>query len=304
MKTILLCALLLLFLPVSHAQDTIRKHDGSELLVKVQEINNYAIVYKLYSQPDGPLRKVVLSAVAEIAYADGTVEHITSAPARETAPQREKPSKDPASYEPGSINNTGHTVVIPRNGKDLKIRPGERFPASDGQDVFHLANGKYLEGMMGYGHTSKLNGSGSGIVFNPELDEVKFASNITLGIRFGSRYYLGDREKHVFGLHVAWFTITGLLNDYGKGDIVAAPVNIGLSAAFLLDEESSIEINTVTGFVVSTIYRNNTGLNYGLAVKFRYQRLYTGLDFSRTSAIFGSKSEFSNVLSFTLGAKL
>jgi hypothetical protein len=283
------------------AQDTLRKKDGTVQLIQVKEISDDMIVYMLFAQPDGPIRKVFISAVAEIAYADGTVERFSDVTIKPT-PARTEHGDKPESYEPGAVNNTGHTVVIPRNGRDLKIRPGERFPAADGGDATHLAKGKYLEGMMGYGYSSKI--PEQSIIFSGQPDEVVFARNITLGARFGSRYYLGNHEKYAFGLHVAWFTITGMVNDKSGGDIVLAPVNIGLSAAFLVDVQSSIEINTTTGYAASTLYRNTSGLNYGLAVKFRYQRLFIGLDFSRTSAIFGNKSEFGNIYSFTLGAKL
>jgi hypothetical protein len=58
----------------TYAQDIIYKNDGSEIKSIVTEITADAVKYKNYSQPDGPIRNILIKDVFMIIYKDGSKE--------------------------------------------------------------------------------------------------------------------------------------------------------------------------------------------------------------------------------------
>ena len=109
MQTVkLVCAVVvvLLFLPMSvAAQDVIRKVTDEEIESTVVEIGDTEIRYRLWSQPDGPLRVIKVSDVAFIRYSSGETETFNAG---------QEPSYDPdvKRYMVGDIYEEGDLLGI------------------------------------------------------------------------------------------------------------------------------------------------------------------------------------------------
>lgn len=283
----------------SQAQDTIRKSDGSVILALVKEIDSETIVYTLYDQVDGPIRKISMAMVSEIVYKDGTKEIFTNTGTPGKTEVVVKSNK-PSTPEPGTINTSNETIIIHRRGPDLRVLPGERVPGGSFTKDHFFSNGVYLDAMIGFAGTSKWPGydySGT------STSTYTRYSNVTFGVRFGSKFYFGANEKRRFGVNVAWLNLTALLNDSNRGDVLFAPVNFGLASVFKLGDHTAVEVNTTTGMAVSTLFDDVVGIKYGADVKFRYDSFAVGLDMSRTSTIFGTQSEYGNLLALSAGFK-
>jgi hypothetical protein len=79
---------IVLCIPMLSAQDVIYKVDGNEIQAKVVEIEKATIKYRLFSQPEGPIRNIDKSDVFMIIYQDGTREKFTGKDA--TKPEESK----------------------------------------------------------------------------------------------------------------------------------------------------------------------------------------------------------------------
>ena len=64
----------LLFCGVLSAQDVISTKDGREIEAKVLEVGTEELVYKKWSNPDGPDYHILLSDVLQVRYENGEVE--------------------------------------------------------------------------------------------------------------------------------------------------------------------------------------------------------------------------------------
>ena len=83
---------LVLVTGAAHAQDTLTKRNGDELLVKVVEITPAEVKFRRADNPDGPLISVWRSDVFMIRYANGTKEVINAS----LAPRAVAPAAGPA----------------------------------------------------------------------------------------------------------------------------------------------------------------------------------------------------------------
>lgn len=79
MKKVTFIVAMLVGLLTATAQDLIIKKSGTELKVKVSEITDTHIKYKLQSSPTGPIYSVKKDEVAAIKYEDGNVDVFTGA---------------------------------------------------------------------------------------------------------------------------------------------------------------------------------------------------------------------------------
>lgn len=286
----------------SQAQDTIRKTDGTFILGLVKEIDSETIVFTRFDQAEGPIRKIAISTVSEIIYKDGTKEIFTNTgtPGKEaTVVKNDKPSVG----EPGTINTSNETIIIRRRGPDIRVRPGERIPGGSFPTDHLFNNGFYLDAMIGYAMTSKSSDFIYDYTLSYYVPTYSQFSNVTFGVRFGSKFYFGTNEKYRLGLNVAWVHLTGMLNDSNRGDVLLAPVNFGLASAFKLGEHTGIEVNTTTGLAISTIYSDGLGIKYGVDVKYRYDSFAVGIDLARTNTVFGKPLEFGNLIGVSVGLK-
>lgn len=64
----------LLFCGALSAQDVISTKDGREIEAKVLEVGTEELVYKKWSNPDGPDYHILLSEVLQVRYENGEVE--------------------------------------------------------------------------------------------------------------------------------------------------------------------------------------------------------------------------------------
>lgn len=302
MKNLFIFAALTLASFSSYAQDTIRKTDGTVVLAHVKEIDAETIVYTRSDQADGPIRKISVSEVAEIIYKDGTKEIFTPIGSSGKATTVVK-HDEPGIGEPGTINTSNKTIIIHRKGPDIRVQPGERIPGGSFPQDHFLSNGLYLDAMLGLAATSKKTGTIPNY-YGPSTPSYTQYSNVTFGVRFGSKFYFGANEKYRFGLNVAWIHLTGMLNDSNRGDLLVAPVNFGLASVFVLNAHTAIEVNTTTGLGISTLYADGVGIKYGGDIKFRYDAFAVGIDLSRTSTIFGKPAEYGNLIALSVGFKM
>lgn len=302
MKKTIIIAIVCLASVLSFAQEIIQRTDGVLITGKIKEINETHIVYTREDQPEGPIRKISIENVSEIRYQNGSVEHFTNVGTKHTESQSNK-SKNDQEWEPGSINNTGEVVIIPRPGPDKRVQPGERFPGGGFTPDRLFRSGLYLDGIIGYGTSGKRVSNYNYLTGNNY--SYSTLQNVSFGVRLGTKHLFGQHERHRFGLNMAWVGITGLLNENGSSDIIFAPVNIGFASVFKskTKENTGFEFNTSTGLVLSTLYSDAVGVKYGFDIKYRYNVLAVGLDLSRTDTVFGSRNENATLVGITAGFK-
>ncbi len=71
---VFLTALFTFSITVVYAQDTIHTVDGREIKANVLEITENSVRYRLFNQPDGPIRNILFEFIDFINYRDGSVE--------------------------------------------------------------------------------------------------------------------------------------------------------------------------------------------------------------------------------------
>ena len=71
MKRLLLIALFLLCANAAFGQDIIRTNDGSEIIASIQEIGEETIVYKLWTDLEGPLFRIDKAKVVKVTLQSG-----------------------------------------------------------------------------------------------------------------------------------------------------------------------------------------------------------------------------------------
>ena len=86
-KTYFISFLLLLMITNSFSQDTLILNSGKQMEVKVIEIDNKTVKYKLFSNPEGPLYVKEKSEIKKIKYQNGEVEEFDLKP-EATIPDR------------------------------------------------------------------------------------------------------------------------------------------------------------------------------------------------------------------------
>ncbi|MDX2361374.1 MAG: hypothetical protein QNK23_11250 [Crocinitomicaceae bacterium] len=263
-NTLLITALLFISISLK-AQDTIRKINGTDVIANVTEIGDDYLIYTRFDQPEGPSRKMAVKDIMDVVYSNGTKE----------------------------VFNQSGVIIVERRGPDKRVRVGVD-PAKDGL----LGNGFYVEGMMGYAYSRKHFNGG---YYSPSYSQTN--SNITAGLRIGTKWYFGENENMRFGLNMSWMKLQILLPETPRPDIYFAPVNIGFAGVFKVGKKTGIETNTSLGLALSSIYQHAIGVNYGADVKFRYEELAIGLDFSRTDGVYSNGNEYANMISLTIGAK-
>ena len=140
------------------AQDTIRKKDGTEIAVKVLEINSSEIKYKRFDYLQGPTYSVSVSEINLIKYPNGSIEEfnkstlekntnnkptnseILNGTVKTNYPTGELLSETP--YENGKIN--GIQKLYYRNGSLMSETPFKNGLA-DGLCLTHYKDGSWME---------------------------------------------------------------------------------------------------------------------------------------------------------------
>lgn len=292
MKTTILFIVFTIFSFIGFSQDVIVKRDGEKIDAKVIEITKTTIKYKKFEQEDGPVRNISISEVAEIIYNNGDwekfkeediveeVEEETST--RPTRPSRSK--KDP-------FLNSGLYL-------DLMIGGGNAI-VSQSSFSYYDDFGNYYPN--GFDYTSEY--------------ESRY---VAVSFRIGHKWMFGKGEKYRPGLQVQWMKVGIHLNpEGGYASYALSPLNIGLTNVFKLNDKHAIEANVTGGFTVlnfnpfSTIIGNgspnaHTGYSFGGELKYRFNVLAVGVDFSRINTGFNQVNSRHNlnVISLTAGIKL
>ncbi len=59
---------------ILHSQDTIVRRDGHIHVAIISDISEFDVQYFRFEYPDGPIRTLMRSEIAEIRYADGLID--------------------------------------------------------------------------------------------------------------------------------------------------------------------------------------------------------------------------------------
>jgi len=262
------------------SQDVILKRDGSKIEAKVVEITSNTIKYKNFDQPDGPIRNISQNDIEEIIYENGTWEKFEKTEKVATSePSEEKPT-----------------------------------PAYTPKDHI-FGSGLFLDGMLGVNSITQFVDD---YYYNYDLGYYVQGSGTrkenyaSLSVRLGNKWYFGSNEKWRPGLQVTYIKLGLYLgpNAYQTGRNSLALGNLGYTNAFKFKENIGMEANLNVGLCAMNIlppwsYLDPAlGINYGIAVKFRYKALAAGLDYSRLQTNFNNeRGTIMDVFSVTIGAK-
>lgn len=296
MKTTILFILFTIFSFIGFSQDVIVKRDGEKIDAKVIEITKTTIKYKKFEQEDGPIRNISISEVAEIIYNNGDWE---------------KFKEEDYTEEVEEETTTRPTRRRPR-------------PTISKKDPF-FDNGMYLDLMLGGGNANETQSYFSyyddfGNYYPNGYDYTSeyMSSFAAISFRIGHKWYFGNGEKYRPGLQVQWMKVGIHINpEGGYASYGLSPLHVGLTNIFKINDKHGIEANITGGFTVlnfnpfSTIIGNGSpnsdvGYSFGGELKYRFNILAIGVDFSRINTGFNHSDERHdlNVISLTAGIKL
>jgi len=262
-----LFAVLLGFKNSALSQDVLIKTNGEKLEVIVTEITTYTIKYKLFNDPNGPLRIIAVKQVNEIIYEDGQFDTFNK---RLENPVTQKSS---ARYAPRAIEGAGFGI---------DIMPGL---ASTTSFFYQFNPDKPTE------------------PWRKELIS-NFSLSLRISNKFYFDVKKKWRTGIMFNWVRLGFT-TGLSGPEPSGFLNISPLNIGTCNVIKLSEKTAIEANFGAGLMLS-IGANESelaSLNLNPEVKFRYKVFAVGLDYIHSQA-FGNQNENRyNVISVVLGFK-
>jgi hypothetical protein len=282
---------LIFFVNFSYSQDTIKTRNGALIEGEVIEITQKTIRYYRNDQPEGPVRNIAIKEVREIQYEDGTKEVFVLV---------ESDSKEEIVMSPSL-----EAAYASRKRRDSIMRYKDRI----------FESGIFVDLLLGYGY-----------LVNREyvyeyIFQYQVGSELThsyehyggFNIRFGNKWYFGKGDVYRPGIQATWlragiFTSTVANAATGKTRGIIAPLGIGFANSVKLKRKMGIELNLNVGPTVILPDNNSSlqpiGLIYGVALKYRWNQLVLGLDFSQVEEGLGelTKQSFSN-LNVTLGLK-
>lgn len=283
MKTLSILFFLFFLSTFSFAQDVIIKRDGTKIEAKVLEVNPTTIKYKNFSQPEGPLRTLQVTSVSEIIYEDGQFEKFELKPLEPVKEESKQPVEEDNSFQ------------------------------KEKEDPI-FKNGFFLDAMVGYGFYDRTSykyfydpytGYESSALVSEKVD------NLAISFRIGSKWYLGEREKWRPGIQVKWIRLGFYIEPDNPESIIIGPktfsiANVGMVNAFKLSEKSAVEANFTVGpnIELDLDYGHLfMGLVFNPEVKFRYNNLAVGLDYTYIFERFGTNTYARNwnILSMSLG---
>lgn len=275
MKT-LLTLIAVTFCSFAFSQDYIVRRNGTKIEAQVIEISDTEIRYRLHSQPNGPIRIVMVRDVEEIIYEDG---------------QFDKFEKQPDAQAPKTVYTRTETEKVKKD------------PI--------LQGGFFLEGLIGYANYRV----GSYYYYDNFTGTSYIAdqsrSELALTIRFGSKWYFGQREKWRPGLQATWLRLGNYIDTRDAETLIIGTkslsiANVGMTNAFRFNDKIGLEANFSVGptLLIDPDYGSaHMGLLIGPEVKLRIGSLAIGLDYAN---MFGYASEVPNdfnVISLSVGAK-
>ncbi|MCH2230847.1 MAG: hypothetical protein MK105_10925 [Crocinitomicaceae bacterium] len=293
MKTIIVLFLFTLISLTGISQDVIVKRNGEKIQSKVIEITSTTIKYKKFEQEEGPLRNINISEVAEIIYDNGDWEKFKEEEIKEE-----------------QVIITSRPRRLSRSGRD---------PLFD--------NGMYLDLMFGYTDVSRVNTYTNEIWYDefgnllPEpIIQVTQNNQVyatpSMNFRIGHKWYFGQNERYRPGLQVQWMKFGIHVNpSQGYGSYSLSPLNVGITNALKFNDRHGMEFNLTGGFSMlnfnpfvsfgSGDFEGETGYTIGTELKYRFNILAVGLNYSRINAGFNldNNRHNLNVISLSAGIK-
>ena len=271
------------------SQDVILKRDGKKIEAKVLEVSSTLIKYKREDQQDGPLRTIPIYDVKEIIYEDGSWDTF----------DQEQPTETP------------------------KNEIGTPEPRTKTKDPL-IESGSFLDLILGYAGTTEENicyqcGPFDPITGPTDLHIVSPLNFFTFNIKFGSKFYLGSKDKMWRpGIQANWIRLGINVDVNNPSTLITGPknfslANVGMANVFKFTDDIGLEVNFTTGFNfdIDPYYGILTyGIGFSPELKFRYKNLAVGLDYLRIQGFSESDSgqayKFNrdwNIIGISVGAK-
>lgn len=291
MKILLLISFSLLCTISVFSQDVIFTKSGDKIEAKIIEITTTTIKYKKFDQQDGPIRNIEKSEVKEIIYEDGQWDKFDE--------------KEP-------------------KVEDKKVEEKkEVYRERDSED--HILNkGFFLDGMICYNLSTEIQESyfevydefGNYLYTNTYLS-TQNNNYFGLNVRLGSKWYFGSSDVWRPGIQATWARI-GVFVPEDLDFSLTSPkftlslLNVGFANAIKFNESNGMEMNANVGFSMNgiplpTATNSNLqiGVIFGADVKYRYNALAVGFDFSRINLEApNGRSSKMNVMAVTIGFKM
>ena len=289
-KIILLVAFTLVS-ALSFSQDVIVKKTGATIEVKIIEITPTLIKYKKFSQLDGPLRNIEIVNVREIQYEDGEIESFEN-----HSTQLEEVVIEQSEPEPA-------VEIILEEPKDLLFSSGfsMHLLLGYGQNTRYYEDYYYYDPYNNPGYTT-----------SPIQENV--TEYITINLVIGNKWYFGNSEKWRPGIQLNWARFGINIDPKNPFRVIIdpkniSPVNVGMCNIFKFSENMGLEFNFTTGLNLELDLdygRVTPGLAITPELKFRYNNLAVGLDYSRIQTFESNTLRQSNwnIVGVTVGLKL
>lgn len=261
------------------AQDIITKKDGTKIEAKVIEIDQTHVKYRLHTQPEGPDRIIAISQLNKIIYEDGQFDDFMT--------------KDKST-----------------STSEVKETPQSTTP-------YYFKSGTFFDGSIGFGENYR-NDHNFWYYYDEYGNMISQSSQrrtnyITLGFRFGSRWYFGQNEKWRPGIQVNWIRLGMYLDPNYPESILIGPktfsvCNVGMANGFRLNDKMGLEVNFTTGLLM------NMDLDYSYfggsftvtpEVKLRINKFAIGIDYQYAKSIINGPniSDQWHILSVSTGVK-
>ncbi len=265
LKSILITALLSFS---AFGQDTIQLRNGETINANIIELTSTTVRYRRVDQPEGPIRNVELTDIAEITYEDGSKERF---------------------------------VLVEKQGVGTEERPVEQariYPKRRGLDRIPEDKDRILEGGL---FVDILPGFATDDYFSTSY----MGMGARLGQKwyFGK----GEKRRHglqATWIRIHTYPIVDGESVVYNVTGVFSPLGIGSTNVFKFKEKRGLEVNaSVAPVILEAPFVNSgssrAGIMYGLTVKYRHDRLAIGLDISRAHL----RNDNLNMLSVTAGFK-
>lgn len=234
------------------AQDNLIKLDGTEIEVKVVEVDVTSVKYKRFDNLDGPTYSIDKSKFFMIQYENGTKD-MFSATSKKTKPQPKTPKKQKPKATPKEKEQ-------PNQSLDLTLVP----------DSLRIRNHLFLFGHANGGLTHSI--YQGNIYYNRGF-------YFGIGIEFGGVLYFAPKKMPpTFGLGLSYTLVNASIN-LGAG-LIAAPYSTSLGPQFTFRCSPKIKLDFLVKPGLSIIQVNNVfakAFFMEMGINFNYKNFAIGL---------------------------
>lgn len=275
MRKYILIAFTLIVQLQLNAQDIIILKSGDRIEAKVLEIDNEFIKYRLYTQLEGPDRKMDKSRIQEIIYEDGQFDVFED-------------TKEEIRTE----------VVDEEIPKDFFRTRNFVVGIIGASNIQQIATSDFYDPITGY--TS----------YEYSYENLAF---IQLGFKFGMQRYFGSSEKFRSGLKIDWFRLGIHIESETVESILVSPrtfglCNLGYAGLLKINDDFGVELNMVSGLGMNAWIAGESldfGVNFTPEIRINLKNLLVGVEYSYYLGIDGVNSRPINMqmLALTIGTK-